>query len=207
MDRKGVNPLFFRIQMWDISSWICRCVVIEDDMEWRREQRSLPSGLAGTASGRWGRSACGTRLWPACWTWGWSHRAEPPAPTPCRGCSRPSLKSWPPQPPYTQQQERRRRRTGQGTDSSQWRKRQDTHQYMYSTTLRKSSADNQHTQVLMENSTYWADSLVGWIKCKFKFLFKIKIWEILLFPNPFSINLCSLSPFLGSVGLCWFSRV
>lgn len=69
-------------------------------MEWRPSQ---PSGLAGPASGRWGQSACATHLWPVCWTWGWSRRAGPLAPTPCRGCSHPGRKPWPLQPPYMQQ--------------------------------------------------------------------------------------------------------
>lgn len=94
-----------------VGVWWWRMMIWND----APEQRWLPSGLAGTASGRWGRSACGTRLWPACWTWGWSRRAEPPAPTPCRGCSHPDLKSWPPQPPYMQQG----KGEGDGTEKKQ----------------------------------------------------------------------------------------
>lgn len=113
---------------------------IEDDMECRPEQPRLPSGLVGTASARWGRSACGTRLWPACWTWGWSRRAEPPAPTQSRGCSHPDLKSWPLQPPYVQQGRGETKDTEKKTVSGE---RDKIHQSTH-TALRKSSADPQH---------------------------------------------------------------
>lgn len=141
------SPGLQNIDVWTWGVGLDWYVVTEVDMEWHLFQPWLPSGLAGTASGRWGRSAFGTRLWPACWTWGWSRRAEPPVPTPCLGCSHPNPKSWPLQPPYV------RKGRGEGQDMEQktinggkGKIRHGTH-----TSLRKSSADPQHTQVLVEN--------------------------------------------------------
>lgn len=109
-----------------------------DDILRRPEPRWLPSGRGGTVSERWGQSACATHLWPACWTWGWSHRAEPPAPTPFLGCCHPAPKSWPPRPPCVRPG-KSRRETGKQTISGA-----RATAVMYEQTSRKHSAE--HTQ-------------------------------------------------------------
>lgn len=164
---------------------------IEDDMECRPEQPRLPSGLVGTASARWGRSACGTRLWPACWTWGWSRRAEPPAPTQSRGCSHPDLKSWPLQPPYVQEERGETKDTEKKTVSGE---RDKIHQSTH-TALRKSSADPQHKfRWKTQSCLCSADSGMtdAFMRLNKILHFRLIQYKYLLF---------------GLVGLCCFSRV
>lgn len=105
MDRMDVDPC---LQNEDSGVLFVRLVglLVCNDTGMMSWSASLSSGRAGPASGRWGQSACGIRLWPACWTWGWSHTDEPPAPILCQGCSHLDRKPWPLQPPYRQQEEK-----------------------------------------------------------------------------------------------------